>query len=293
MVYLIKKNLKLLIYTNVFVSLGAFLLACETIFFLHLNFLDHLKPLVLIFFATLFLYNYQRVIAFKNNANHLQSDRHVWIDKHQKLLIATTIIAAVISLLLGISIANKSYFIFGCVVFFLAFFYSTPLFKKNNNWYRLRDLPFAKLFLVGIVWSAVITIFPTIKILNLYNKKEIYMLFLIQFLFITSITIPFDIRDLAIDKHNKIKTLPINLGVTKSKQLAYLFVLIGFVFSVVFFFENNLFWVTELVLSILCVLLIKKSLPTSNDFFFTFYVDGLMILKPILFFVLLYIKNNF
>lgn len=293
MVYLIKKTLKLLIYTNVFVSLGAFLLACETIFFLHLNFLEHLKPLVLVFFATLFLYNYQRVIAFKNKANHLKSERHIWIDKHQKLLITITTLAAVISLIVGISIANKSYFVFGSIVFFLAFFYSTPLFKKKNNWYRLRDLPFAKLFLVGIVWSAVITILPIIELLDLFSKKEIYILFFIQFLFITSITIPFDIRDYAIDKHNKIKTLPINLGIKKSKQLAYLFVLIGLLFSVLFFFDNSSFWITELVISVLCILLIKKSLPTSNDFFFTFFVDGLMILKPTLFFVLLYIKNNF
>lgn len=290
---MIKKTLKFLIYTNVFVSVGAFLLACETIFFHHLIFFEHLKPLGLVFFSTLFLYNYQRVIAFKNKANHLQSDRHIWIDKHQKLLITITILAAVISLIVGISIANKSYFIFGCVVFFLAFFYSTPLFKKNNTWYRLRDLPFAKLFLVGIVWSAVITIFPIIELLDLFTKKEIYILFLIQFLFITSITIPFDIRDYAIDKHNKIKTLPINLGIKKSKQLAYLFVLIGLLFSLVCFFENSSFLITELIISVLCILLIKKSLSTSNDFFFTFYVDGLMILKPILFFVLFYFKNNF
>ncbi|MES2838481.1 MAG: UbiA family prenyltransferase [Bacteroidota bacterium] len=290
---MIKKTLKLLIYTNIFVSLGAFLLACETIFFLNLNFSEYLQPLVLVFFATLFLYNYQRVIAFKNKANHLQSQRHIWIDNHQKLLISITITAALISLIIGISIANKFYFVFGGCTFFLAFFYSTPLFKKNNNWYRLRDLPFAKLFLVGVVWSAVITIFPLIDFFNLFSKQEIYILFLIQFLFITSITIPFDIRDFAIDKHNKIKTLPINFGIKKSKQTAYAFVLIGLLFSVLFFFENSSFWITELIISVLCILLIKKSLPTSNDFFFTFYVDGLMILKPILFFVLLYIKNNF
>ena len=81
----------------------------ETILFLNLNFSEHLKSLLLVFFATLFLYNYQRVIAFKNKAMHLQSERHIWIDKQQNLLITLTVISLVICLIIGISIVSKNY----------------------------------------------------------------------------------------------------------------------------------------------------------------------------------------
>lgn len=290
---MIKKLFRFLIYTNLFVSLGSLLLTVETVLFLGLNLNKHIKILALTFFATLFLYNYQRVLGFKNETEYLQTKRHSWINKNHYFLIFVVIISAIISLYIGLTILDKKYFIFCSVLFFIAFFYSTPLFKKNNNWYRLRDLPFAKLFLVGFVWSAVVVIFPVMEEFFLFKNQKMILLFIIQLLFIIAITIPFDIRDFAIDKHNKIKTIPITLGINNAKIIAYTLTLAGLFISILFFYTDGAFWITELILSVFTIVLIKKSLPTNNDFYFTFYIDGLMILKPLIYFGLIYMKSNF
>lgn len=293
MVYSIKKLVRFLIYTNLFVAIGSLLLTVESVLFLGLDLNTHIKFLVLIFFATLFLYNYQRVLGFKNNTKPLQTNRHIWINNNHYFLVFVVVLSSIISIYIGFTILDERYFIFCAILIFIAFFYSTPLFKKNNKWYRLRDLPFAKLFLVGLVWSAVVVIFPVMEEFFLFKNQKMILLFIIQFLFIVSITIPFDIRDYEIDKHNNIKTIPITLGLNKSKLFGYALTIISLLISVVFFYESIAFLITEIVLCTLTIVLIKKSLPTNNDLYFTFYIDGLMILKPIIYIGLIYIKNNF
>ena len=77
-------------------------------------------------------------------------------------------------------------------------------------------------------WASTTILLPVI--LNLgwsaISSSHIYLLFIEQFLFIFAITLPFDVRDLKYDLSFKMRTIPSKIGITKTIQLAHLFLLI-------------------------------------------------------------------
>jgi len=97
----------------------------------------------------------------------------------------------------------------------LSFLYVTPL----GRFRRLRDVPFIKIFIISTVWAALTGLIPFLRT----GQAEFWsasILFAERTLFIFAITIPFDIRDTAVDLSSGLRTLPITVGVRKSKLLA-------------------------------------------------------------------------
>lgn len=120
---------------------------------------------------------------------------------------------------------------------FLTFLFSAYLIYSNHNEIRLykwllivvlgllynslflyksvRSLPLIKIFYVGIVWALFCGWF--------FLEGMHLGIFLFTFLFISTLVIPFDIRDLKVDR---VLTLPGWIGVEKSKRVAYLMLLL-------------------------------------------------------------------
>ena len=126
---------------------------------------------MLFFFATLSVYN-----LFY----------YVWSRDKNKLIIAILSIIPVALLTLYLNI----YSIFLLVILsLLSISYALPI--KNK---KLRDFPYLKIYIISFVWSASIVFLPIINV-----GKEIsytYILyFIIFFLYVMAITIPFDVRD--------------------------------------------------------------------------------------------------
>jgi len=108
-------------------------------------------------------------------------------------------------------------------------------------------------------------------------------------LFVFAITIPFDIRDLKVDQHIQVKTIPFLLGIPKSKQLAGFLLLFAFLLA----FLLHLLHIYDrpillaLSLSYLSTyFLITYSDKTEQDYFFTGLMDGTMIIQFLLVFIL-------
>lgn len=271
--------IRLVVFGNIWVAFGAAsMYGCTT----RLHNLPF-SPLLFIsiFGATLFFYNYHRLFR-KEVIYALQvSDRHQWIiDNHRKLQVF-----ALVGLLMGIGgiypfltlsfLARFSPFIL------LAVFYVIPVWKENGHWFRLRDLPYIKIFLVSAVWAFVTVFLPFMTQSNTWLPDTSVWLTTIQrFVFIFAITLPFDIRDLEHDRKNQVKTFASLWGIPKlkliSRSLLVLTTVLGFVsFQLGFYSISH-----SVALLINCAstgYLISQADEGLDEWFYAGWLDGAML----------------
>lgn len=155
--------------------------------------------------------------------------------------------------------------------------YILPVFKSR----RLRDLPFIKIFLIAIVWT-----WLTLNMVGCDNDSSLCMYLSIErILFFIAITIPFDIRDLEVDRSISVKTLIHSLGINNSKFLAAGLIFICF-FLMIYLGHNGLIssaYLYGLILTYLYVLvLIFFSRPGKADYYYGGLLDGSIGLRILL-----------
>jgi len=146
----------------------------------------------------------------------------------------------------------------------------------KNSIFPLRSIPLLKVFLIAYVWASVSSVLPIIDHDQSLND-QVALVFLMQFLFILSITLPFDIRDFRTDYKKHIITTPHVIGIKATKILSLLSLL---VFSFLFInFTGS--WII-LLLTLGAGSLIVFSNPAKKDHYFTFFIDGTIIIYFIL-----------
>ena len=163
----------------------------------------------------------------------------------------------------------------------LAMGYVLPvLFAKK----RLRDLNYLKIFLIALVWPWLTVFLPAAE-QHMHFNLPVYLMCLERFFFIFAITLPFDIRDLEIDAHMDVKTIPGGIGVKKSKILASVLLLAMLACSSLNWILNayNHWIMLAMILSAFSsFLLIMKSDRSKHDYYYTGLMDGTMILQGLL-----------
>ena len=137
----------------------------------------------LIFFATLFDYNLHRFITVITNKEALNTDKHIWVKKNLRLFYWLVAIS-VIGFLGTVAIADKKVLITLAPIALVTVFYSIPIFKNNKGIFRLREIPFVKIFLISFVWSSTTILLPLIQSEISYNKENILAILLGRFLFL-------------------------------------------------------------------------------------------------------------
>lgn len=154
------------------------------------------------------------------------------------------------------------------VIVVLGLFYNSFFLEKF-----IRKIPLLKVFYVGLTWALVNS--------WLIVPKFDFDIFLISWLYITALVLPFDIRDMNDDD---IVTFPKIIGVQNTKFLAYILVFLAnilaiFHLKIEFAFAFNL-------TSISTSILIYFSTNSNKESYFSFWVElcsGL----PFLFLILL------
>lgn len=145
---------------------------------------------------------------------------------------------------------------------------------------RLRDYGLLKTPLVALVWSVTTVVIPLAD-LPVDTSLMVFLL-LRRFLFILSLTIVFEIKDLLHDREHNLQTLPMRLGVTNTKLLAQalLLGLMGLNTVQYLFFDlslTNLLAINlSLLVSVLCIQAVKEE---TGDYWYYAVLDGLMILQ--------------
>jgi 4-hydroxybenzoate polyprenyltransferase len=276
------KLISFCIKSNIFISLAAVALTFETQ--LQLGLKPHFHPYIfLIFFATLFDYNLHRLITIITNIEALNSTKHGWVKKNQQLFYAMVAIS-VIGFLWAVLAADKKVLLTLAPIALITIFYTIPVFKTAKTIFRLREIPFLKIFLISLVWSASTVLLPVIQSGASHDRENIFIILLERFLFVFAITIPFDIRDMQADMKAGLRTIPI---VTGEKNALIIANLVLFLFTILCWWHygtTSLAWLNyAFVLSALSTFYFinSKKLQAVN-FYHYGILDGTLLLQGLL-----------
>lgn len=137
----------------------------------------------------------------------------------------------------------------------------------------VRKIPLLKVFYVGLTWALINSwlILPDFH----------WPIFLISWLFITALVLPFDIRDM---NEDEVVTFPKIIGVQNTKFIAYLLIFLSCVLAA--FYLKFEFSLAFLLTSAVAFSLIYFSENRRPDFYFSFWVE-LCSALPFLFLILL------
>lgn len=273
--------LDFLLFSNVFMALCAVAQGLVTFHLLKAE--PNHTVLGLLFAATLGLYNFCILISKPKNPLNSPYLRVRWFYGHYRLMVTITIVCllCLVPLFFLLSMQSRLLLVFLGI---LSFAYGLPLFSVGEYKFGLRNIPGLKPFLITIVWTLSIVLLPVLEAQEAHHTdismRDTIILLAKRFLFIAALTVPFDIRDLFQDRKTNLLTIPVVWGEKK----AYLFcqVLLGGYIVLLFLFRNNGANIDFFALTLTAVLtgwLIFKSAWEKNEYYYFFYLDGVLILQ--------------
>jgi 4-hydroxybenzoate polyprenyltransferase len=226
--------------------------------------------------GTLTIYALHRMVAIRIGGESPQEGRFKIMQDFRWHIIAYAILAAILAayfywqlpgfLKLSLLVPNL-----------IALGYVLPLLNGR----RLRDLPYLKIFLIALSWAWITVIAPA-QSMGLSLDRSILLMALERACFIFAITIPFDIRDMALDKEAAVSTLPGQWGVLQAKRIALAaLVVMAVLVSFNYWLDRYSFGVCLglLLSAVSSAILIWKATPEKHDYYFTGLLDGTMIFQ--------------
>ncbi|MGZ4034673.1 MAG: hypothetical protein ACXVPU_05000 [Bacteroidia bacterium] len=271
-----KRFIDLILFGNIYVALGTACLIQSTI--IQLDYSGHLISYsVLSFFATLFIYNFQRIFYKPQKDISLHSVRRKWIFENQFSI-------KILSGIGAIGVAVSFFYNDPKIVFYLSpllilcLAYFVPYIKlRKSHWFKLLTLV--------IVWTTVTAIVP--MLLNhddLFFKNNLLHIF-IRFCFMMGICIPFDIRDLAIDAADNVSTLPHIFGENKTRWIAVIF-MFSYILLIVPEYRLGMLSLTTFIAlmgsALINGILVLMSSSKRSEYFYVAGIDGTMILQGVM-----------
>lgn len=263
------KGIKGFVYSNIWVAINV--VSLYLFVALHLDLPVDFRYAGLLFWATLFAYNFQRLLKNVNSASYLiRSERHLWIEENQTLIQFLAGVGALCTLLFSIWILPPVLILLSVPALVIVMFYT----RRNENMTALRNIPLLKIFLISIVWVFVVLIIPLLLLEKPINSGDLQFGILL-FLFVAVLCIPFDIRDRKVDV-GKLKTIPVVLGEKRSKYLAA-FVMLG---TALWAFFNEIF-----AFPLVSFFVIPSLIYTNeerSELFFAGWIEGQFLLLLLL-----------
>lgn len=276
------KLLNLFISSKIYIALAALLLTVETQVQLGLEPQWH-PYLGLVFFATLLEYNLPRLWLVLTNRNRLNNARNNWINQHTGLFFLF-VFAAAVGFVITLFLAKAVVLLVLAPIAVLTFFYSTPAWGNPQKSFGLRQIPFLKIFLIALTWSAATILLPVVKSGQPLPAAHILLMLTERFLFVFAITIPFDIRDMEADQRVGLKTIPLLVGAGNARRISVAALLAMGALAVVHYtFTHQLFIIWALLVSILTtVVFLLASRIQRLPFYHYGILDGSMFLQGLL-----------
>ena len=275
--------IKLLIYSNFFVSICV-------VAFTHLTYIIYNLPqdnlpivLLMVFSFTFFTYNGQRLFRLRTKLQYLENigERLQWVIKHQISLTILTVVFGLIGLICTYFI-NWYCFIILIPIGGLSVFYVIPIIPFYKKSPTLRDLPYLKIFIIALVWSLIIVWIPFVDTrfpLEELTIKILLIALLQIFCFVIAITLPFDVRDMKFDKLDQLKTIPRLAGIKASIILSVIFLLgsIFLLYSSPIPVNNSKFY-GFVIGHIITMLIIAFTNENRKELFFAGLVEGTVLI---------------
>ena len=166
----------------------------------------------------------------------------------------------------------------------LTFLYISRGYSNRIRIFRLREIPYLKIFVITFVWTWTTILIPvTAEGINSIDASVVE-LFAQRFLFIFAITIQFDIRDMKADRQAELKTLPLLLGHGNAKLISVIALIISFIVSVFSSLNaQNTYVLLALVISVILTLFFitrnEKAFPGK---YYYHFLDGALLFQGVL-----------
>ena len=274
-----KKLIDLLLYGNYWIAICALSMVLQTQIFLGFP-IQYSVLSGFIFSSTFFLYAAHRIVGISRLSEFFDVDRYQVIARFKSHIFFYALITGLASL----------YFFFHLswtvqlalvVPGILSLGYVIP-FLGNRK--RLRDLDHIKIYLIAVVWAWVTVGLPALTADKVWTVPYLLMA-LERAIFIFAISLPFDIRDLVVDKHSGVQTIPSVIGLKRTKQLG-LYAVIAFCLLVVANYCLGTYLLSDLVALLISgfstLYIIWISDQSRHDYFYSGLVDGTMVLQFLL-----------
>jgi len=240
---------------------------------------------LLVFFSTLLIYNFHRVSALFSNFVFSFPNLFIRLKKFplSTKIMSITGIAGILCSSWFLSITTLLTLV---PVALITFAYSVPVVKVKGKRKRLREVFIVKITSLSLVWCLSTVTLPMIDSGISITSHSSLAIFAERFLFMFAICVPFEIRDIEVEKKWCNVTLPILIGVNRSKQIGLLALLI-FIMLVYFQFGSsaehiNAFVIPQFISALVAGLLLVFSTWHRNNYYFRIFVDGTMQLQFIL-----------
>ena len=157
---------------------------------------------------------------------------------------------------------------------FISTLYNVPVRKSKSILpLPLRSIPILKIFLIAYVWASISSFLPALLQQHQMFTQPNLLIFAAHFLFIVSITLPFDIRDFKTDGKSSLITFPQLVGINTTKFIA-ICCLIGFALIIKEYLNHGLL----LAFFLITAGLIIKSSPERKYYYYLLCIDGTIIL---------------
>lgn len=237
----------------------------------------------ILFTSTLAIYNFSILFPKPEHPEVSEHRRTRWFFSHARLMVTFTIVCtlSLIPLFFLISAESRILLIFLAVI---SVAYNIPLFTLGDKKFGLRNIPGLKQFLITLVWTMSTVLLPIMESQHFHlaaiSMRDVTILIAKRFLFIGALTIPFDIRDLFEDRLSGLKTVAVVWG--EKKALLFCQILLAGYIVLLFLFRGggvNADFVALTLTAILAGWLIFKSNWERNEYYYFFYVDGVLILQ--------------
>jgi hypothetical protein len=277
-----KRLLDFYIFGNLHIACCAVGLTLTTQLVLHLP-LRH-ELLLFVFCGTFFGYNLQRLPGvFHRNSISKQFERHYWNTQHRLLLSALSMLAAIV-FVWSFSLLYRRSQVAALVPAALSLAYALPMIPTKRRWIELREIGGMKIFVIAVTWACCCALLPVASVHRpgtAWLSAQAFAWAWVCGILIFSITVPFDIRDLRYDA-GRLKALPALIGVKGSILVA----VAGLMTSdaLVWFAWWRLHlgnWPQAVAYSAWSGIasgFVMKSSPDRSEYYFSFWVDGLLLL---------------
>jgi len=270
-----KKVFEFYIQSNLHVAIAVWCLSMITGLYFNI---DAYSSALFLGLSTFVAYN---TITFqKYRAAAIKKEVKTWFYSNRKLLFILNFLA----LYKLVTLVFYIHYISLIAIFpfiLLTALYMLRIIKIKGQRYSLRSIPGLKIFSIAISWAGLVTFLPLIENSVVLGART-WIFFIQQFLFVLALALPFDIRDMDFDMSN-LKTIPLVLGLKKTKYFAIL-ILLSITVNSFFAFGSHLsviFAITNTVLA----LFIWCSKKGQAKYYASFFIEAV----PIFWFLLLYI----
>jgi hypothetical protein len=267
------------LFSSVWLSAAA---AAQTAYTLHLWPPLHAagyRLVLLVFTATLLVYNLDAVLPFKHRQPAGTSGRKAWQQRHRHGLALLAAGAALVAGVLFLVDGWWRYLPKLLPLAALALLYSWPLARWHGQRRALREVPLLKVFLIAGVWSLVTVGLPAL--LLHHPLGAVAGLLAQRFCLVLALAIVFDIRDLSRDQAAGTRTFPVVLGAVGAKAVALAF-LAG---AIGLGFERGVPPLGLLLTGLSAATVVVLADERRSDYFFALLADGVLLVPAALYFL--------